>query len=31
VLGWENEIDADALFESGEAWGLRIVLLDDPA
>jgi hypothetical protein len=31
VLGWENEIDADALFESGEAWGLRIVLLDDQA
>ena len=30
VLGWEDELDADALFESGEAWGLRIVLIDDP-
>jgi len=31
VLGWEDELDADALFESGEAWGLRVVLIDDPA
>ena len=29
VLGWEDEVDADALFASGEAWGLRVVLLDD--
>jgi hypothetical protein len=21
-LGWADEVDADALFESGEAWGL---------
>jgi hypothetical protein len=26
-----DEVDADALFESGEAWGLRVVLIDDPA
>jgi hypothetical protein len=31
VLGWEDELDADALFASGEAWGLRVVLIDDPA
>ena len=29
VLGWEDEVDADALFASGEAWGLRVVLLPD--
>ena len=29
VLGWEDEVDADALFASGDAWGLRVVLLDD--
>jgi hypothetical protein len=23
-LGWADEVDADALFESGEAWGLTI-------
>ncbi len=28
VLGWEDEVDADALFASGDAWGLRVVLLD---
>lgn len=28
VLGWEDEVDADALFDSGGAWGLRVVLLD---
>lgn len=27
VLGWEDEVDADALFASGEAWGLRVVVL----
>ena len=31
ILGWEDEIDADALFTSGDAWGLRTVVLDDPA
>jgi hypothetical protein len=30
VLGWADEVDADALFEAGEAWGLRVVLIDDP-
>ena len=29
VLGWEDEVDADALFASGDAWGLRVVLLPD--
>jgi hypothetical protein len=24
-LGWADEIDADALFASGEAWGLSVV------
>ena len=24
-LGWADEIDADALFEQGEAWGLTVV------
>ncbi len=24
-LGWADEVDADALFESGEAWGLSLV------
>lgn len=24
-LGWADEIDADALFASGEAWGIRLV------
>ena len=23
-LGWADELDADALFESGRAWGLTI-------
>ena len=31
VLGWEDEVDADARFAAGVAWGLRIVLLDDPS
>lgn len=31
VLGWEDEVDADALFAAGEAWGLRVILLDDSA
>jgi hypothetical protein len=30
VLGWADEVDADALCEAGEAWGLRVVLIDDP-
>jgi hypothetical protein len=24
-LGWADEVDADALFASGEAWGISIV------
>ncbi|HEY3961441.1 MAG TPA: hypothetical protein VGL84_02865 [Gaiellaceae bacterium] len=24
-LGWADEVDADALFTSGEAWGLQLV------
>ena len=23
-IGWADEVDADALFDSGEAWGLSI-------
>jgi len=23
-LGWADEVDADALFESGRAWGLTV-------
>jgi len=31
VLGWADEVDADALFASGDAWGIRVVLIDDLA
>ncbi len=24
-LGWADEIDADALFDSGEAWGISVL------
>jgi hypothetical protein len=24
-LGWADDLDPDALFESGEAWGLSVV------
>jgi hypothetical protein len=24
-LGWADEVDPDALFESGEAWGLSVL------
>jgi hypothetical protein len=24
-LGWADEVDADALFTSGAAWGIRLV------
>ena len=24
-LGWADEVNADALFDSGEAWGLTVV------
>jgi hypothetical protein len=26
-IGWADEVDADALFERGEAWGLSVVLV----
>jgi hypothetical protein len=29
VIGWEDEVDQDALFASGTAWGLRVVVLED--
>ena len=25
VLGWLGDVDPDALFESGEAWGITVV------
>lgn len=31
ILGWEDDLDVDALFASGAAWGLRIILAPDPA
>ena len=24
-IGWADEVDADALFEAGRAWGIKIV------
>jgi hypothetical protein len=24
-LGWADEIDADALFAAGEAWGIQVI------
>jgi hypothetical protein len=24
-LGWADEVDADALFAAGEAWGIKLV------
>ena len=24
-IGWRDDVDPDALFESGEAWGLTVV------
>jgi hypothetical protein len=24
-IGWADEVDADALFSSGEAWGLKVL------
>jgi len=24
-LGWEGEVDPDALFASGDAWGIKLV------
>jgi hypothetical protein len=30
-LGWADEVDADALFERGDAWGISIRPLADRA
>ncbi len=30
-LGWADEVDADALFASGEAWGLTVVRVSPEA
>jgi hypothetical protein len=24
-LGWADEVDADALFDAGEAWGISVI------
>jgi hypothetical protein len=29
-LGWRDEVDPDELFESGEAWGLKVVRRTGP-
>jgi len=29
-LGWADEVDPDALFASGEAWGLQVVRRSSP-
>ena len=29
-LGWLDDVDPDALFASGEAWGLSVVRRADP-
>ena len=28
-LGWLGEVDPDALFESGEAWGIKVVRIQN--
>jgi hypothetical protein len=30
-LGWADDVDADALFESGQAWGITVVRVDPDA
>ena len=30
-LGWADDVDADALFESGQAWGITVVRVDPEA
>ena len=30
-LGWADEVDADTLFASGEAWGLTVVRVSPEA
>ena len=29
-LGWRDEVDPDALFDSGDAWGLTLVRVGEP-
>lgn len=29
-LGWRDDVDPDALFESGAAWGLTVLRQRDP-
>jgi hypothetical protein len=29
-LGWADEVDAERLFSSGEAWGLKVVRRREP-
>ena len=29
-IGWRDEVDPDALFDSGEAWGLTVVRVTEP-
>jgi hypothetical protein len=29
VIGWEDEVDADALFSSGAAWGLHVRVVSE--
>jgi hypothetical protein len=29
-LGWRDEVDPDELFDSGEAWGLKLVRVSEP-
>jgi hypothetical protein len=30
-LGWADEVDADALFAAGEAWGITVVRVSPEA
>jgi hypothetical protein len=30
-LGWADEVDADALFAAGEAWGITVVRMSPEA
>ena len=29
AIGWEDEVDADALFASGAAWGLHVRVVSE--
>jgi hypothetical protein len=30
-IGWRDDVDPDTLFESGQAWGLKVVRVSVPA